>query len=157
MFDITIDYFNSVMRAMPLIIMISSIIEAIQGYEYYIFPISLILTELISRIFKFISKWLCGNYGLRPLGAKNCGVFVTPNNCNKPAISYGMPSGHAQFMWTAAIYQFLMNKRASIIYIILALLVSLSRFYLGCHSVDQIIIGSILGIFVGYFTFFFYN
>ena len=157
MFDLTVDYFNSIMRALPAIIMVSSIIETVQGYEKILFPLTLVGSEIISRILKYVSKGLLNDYGERPHGATNCGIFVSPLNCNKMAISYGMPSGHAQFMWTAATYQFLLNKPASSIYIGLALTVSISRYYLGCHSIDQIIVGMIAGIIVGYISIFMFT
>ncbi|CAO3700541.1 unnamed protein product [Rhizopus stolonifer] len=74
-----------------------------------------------------------------------------------------MPSSHSQFIWYfatfASLYLFkhiqldhnLWKSLSSLAMITLALLVSISRVYLGYHTVNQVIVGSLAGSFFGLF------
>ncbi|GAA5813014.1 hypothetical protein MFLAVUS_006480 [Mucor flavus] len=74
---------------------------------------------------------------------------------------YGMPSSHSQFIWYFAVYGSLyllkfiqldhdIWKVLTIFAMFsLAILVSVSRIYLGYHTLNQVIIGSLVGIFFG--------
>ncbi|KAK4518722.1 uncharacterized protein ATC70_008944 [Mucor velutinosus] len=70
---------------------------------------------------------------------------------------YGMPSSHSQFIWYFAVYGSLYMHRyihldhgiwkilTSLAMFALAALVSISRIYLGYHTLNQVIIGSLVG------------
>jgi membrane-associated phospholipid phosphatase len=72
-----------------------------------------------------------------------------------------MPSGHSQCAWIFSsyfMYQLLHNKKTSkymkaiqsLILIVFAGLMSYSRVYVeGCHTIQQVIVGAILGIIIG--------
>ena len=118
-------------------------------------------------------------YGRRPLGAVDCGSFL--NYKLKSPKSYGMPSGHSQIAWSIATYAVcylfynnnLLNDfktsemfniseslhnsykyLASFVLIGFAILVSYSRVYIEyCHTLEQVIIGGLLGIFMGLLVF----
>jgi len=92
--------------------------------------------------------------GIRPNGAKNCCSFKP---CN-PTKSYGMPSGHSQsagFFSTLGVMFLLENNNknnnfitifGSFIFIITMLFVMYSRVLIKCHTIEQTIIGSLIGI-----------
>ncbi|CAO3621461.1 unnamed protein product [Mucor fragilis] len=74
---------------------------------------------------------------------------------------YGMPSSHSQFIWYFAVYGSLYMYRyihldhsiwkvlTSLAMFALAALVSISRIYLGYHTLNQVIVGSLVGIVFG--------
>ena len=96
--------------------------------------------------------------GPRPEGATNCSVF--PDTSGKLATSFGMPSGHsldacmmAMFWCLYIIYETnwsLPHKRLACTGLgLIALLVAQSRYRLGCHTIQQIGVGGIVGIVLG--------
>ena len=107
--------------------------------------------------------------GKRPYGAYNCGVIPT---CDKsPATSFGMPSGHSQSVWFMfgffllyflkfkSINQNLNQKHKTllnlglvfkiIVLFIFCIFISFTRVYVGCHTVQQVIFGGIIGLSFG--------
>ena len=119
------------------------------------------------------------NIGSRPDGAKSCKFTLD----NKDAKSFGMPSGHSQLAWTLAtyfickiIFNFVnKNKKndknnailslnyiwiilSSILLIVSAGYISYSRVYIeGCHTIQQVIVGCILGICGGFIVYYYEN
>lgn len=113
--------------------------------------------------------------GIRPDGATNCGSFLFYPD--KSSTSYGMPSGHSQSIWFLVTYLILsindkkiklferrMNKKyneiikyTSIIGLLcLGILVSYSRVEIeNCHTIEQVTLGGLLGISLGYISFIF--
>jgi membrane-associated phospholipid phosphatase len=118
--------------------------------------------------------------GLRPEGANSC-TFILDG---KDAKQFGMPSGHSQLAWTLATYficRIIVNfknkndnddindKNKTIlafdyIWVILSCIflimsawyISYSRVYIeGCHTIQQVIIGGILGICGGFIIYYF--
>lgn len=104
--------------------------------------------------------------GSRPKGACNCKTFLTLPNIL--STTYGMPSGHSMTAWGVVFYMILnildedthytINekldktiKALSIIFLLaLATVVSFSRVKVEkCHTLEQVILGAILGIMVG--------
>jgi membrane-associated phospholipid phosphatase len=89
----------------------------------------------------------------RPKGAKDCGAFIDCNN--KKDDSMGMPSGHSMsiaFFVTFLILGSYSKKRYInyIIGILLIILVMSQRWWVGCHSLLQVIVGASIGIFLGW-------
>ncbi len=115
--------------------------------------------------------------GLRPEGANSCKFILDGSDAKQ----FGMPSGHSQLAWTLATYiifkiiynfkyeQDKMNKTflildyiwiiiSCILIIISAFYISYSRVYIeGCHTIQQVIIGGILGIIIGFLIYYFEN
>jgi len=112
--------------------------------------------------------------GTRPPNATSCGIFLD----GRVSTSYGMPSGHSQIAWAIAIYLIFKiikkwykndkdNKAITIVGYIwlliscisilsIAVYVSYSRVYIeGCHTIQQVIIGGIIGSIMGFLVFFF--
>ena len=100
--------------------------------------------------------------GTRPDGANTCGWFI---DCNNPdGHGYGMPSGHSASAFVLATFWSLylidqpgMTKPQQYFSIgclyLVATLVSHSRYRLLCHTYPQIILGSLIGSFIGYLSY----
>ena len=92
----------------------------------------------------------------RPDGACNSGVFR--NGVKVKTLSSGMPSGHSQLAWfiygffvTMLIDKKYKHKNAFIILGgIFSGLISYSRVIVNCHTIEQIIVGSMIGYILGY-------
>ena len=134
---------------------------ATNDYNKLYFLIFIYIVRYGNHILKhYIIKPIMGNKkypilgtGTRPKGAKNCGNFIN----NKPAKTYGMPSGHSQSAGLFVSYYILelmngdnANKNILIGLLIgLILLVMYSRVKFGCHTIQQVIFGSTLGLLLG--------
>jgi len=147
--------------------------------SFNIIIISNILLKYISKsiylLFNIETIPLLG-IGKRPENATSCGTYLD----GLLSTTYGMPSGHSQIAWSVAIYFILKiikkwynndkdNKPITIlgymwlilscIFILgIATYISYSRVYIeGCHTIQQVIIGGILGSIMGFLVFFFEN
>lgn len=147
--------------------------------SFNIIIISNILLKYISKsiylLFNIETIPLLG-IGKRPENATSCGTYLD----GLLSTTYGMPSGHSQIAWSVAIYFILKmikkwynndkdNKPITIlgyIWLILSCIfilgiatyISYSRVYIeGCHTIQQVIIGGILGSIMGFLVFFFEN
>jgi membrane-associated phospholipid phosphatase len=115
--------------------------------------------------------------GGRPNGAKSCKFTLD----DKIALSFGMPSGHSQLAWTVSIYflfkiiykfkndkdkdkndkttnimKYIWLCLSCIILIGTASYISYSRVYIeGCHTIQQVIVGGILGFVGGFLLYYF--
>lgn len=125
------------------------------GLYYYIvgYFLSIILNIVLKGIFK----------QPRPMYDKD--IFNVALNYTKkhnfilPYDIYGMPSGYAQsvFYSTAFIYLMFKNIKITIFYLIISLITIFQRVEELWHTVFQVIIGSLIGIFFGYFIFYMYQ
>ena len=146
-------------RAYPSLTMIYSFIIK----DMYLF-IFLIISEMLNWIFKYsIAKPLMGDkdYGIllgkgtRPKGASHCGLWKDPPDYKTK--SYGMPSGHSQNASAFGTYMILKNLsdnkgilyNSNLLIGYFMLFIPYSRIYLNCHTPQQVIIGSLLGIILG--------
>jgi len=116
--------------------------------------------------------------GSRPNGAIDCSTFIKCNQ--KLSTSFGMPSGHAQFGWWLVgfflplIWESYEYKDEDFLkpteqktyvkilqtigVIVLALVICYSRVYVEkCHTIQQVVVGSIIGVGYGYFTYWLYR
>ncbi len=139
--------------------------------DFLIFFIGLFLNHKLNSFLKYnVFSQLFGKQdipligkGIRPKGAKNCCSFK-PCNPIYPK-SYGMPSGHSQsagFFSTLGVLFLLENNNknnnfitifGSFIFIITMLFVMYSRVLIKCHTIEQTIIGSLIGIVVALILF----
>jgi len=135
---------------------------------------------IFKPIYKLVGKPKIPFLGLgsRPNNAKSCHFILD----DKVAFTFGMPSGHSQLAWTVVtyflfkiIYKFKNNKSnnntntttttitkyiwlclSCIILIGIATYISYSRVYIeGCHTIQQVIIGGILGVVGGFLLYYF--
>ena len=168
---------NELFRALPLL---SSVIFGLiyfitkDIYIFYIF-IGTLLTSIITNIskniiFKYIEvflsyynfntiKSILGTFE-RPLGAKNCGNFYI--NETNFSTTKGMPSGHSILAGYISIYMYyyIINKykidKKKHNYVLLLCIsftfyIMYTRILFGCHTIEQTIIGGIIGIIVGHY------
>ena len=161
---------SGILRAYPVIMMYSTGLLYIMtsDLDFLYLLIVLWMGEGLNFTLKYkILKPIFGDnipilgQGSRPSGAKDCGVFLSKKE-KKKLTSYGMPSGHSQ---NSAIFAtFLILKLledglniTSIIKIAtiagLSVSVMASRWVFKCHTVGQILIGGILGTFLGTIAF----
>lgn len=115
--------------------------------------------------------------GGRPSGATGCSTFLSC--INTTSITFGMPSGHSQNAWFFSTFMLLelwryyqlqpldvkcdgmyldtiITKHPALIsilstlLIIFAIIISYSRVWIeGCHTVQQVIVGAIIGVLLG--------
>ena len=163
--------FEGFERGYPLIILFSLFMSYFMTHkiDFLIFGIALGLSSLINQFLKeFVFKPIMDKNeipilgkGTRPEGARDCSNFIDPDN--RLSSSYGMPSGHAQTSTFFATYLILMiiNERSSkniktlkiITVVILTALIMSSRIYFGCHTIQQVSVGGIIGGLLGYLFF----
>lgn len=180
-------------RTSPVLLILITLLNCIvnPGYHsFYLFvimiallPINWIIKHLIVKpiynLLKTDNLPILG-IGKRPNGANSCQF----NLDNIPSFSYGMPSGHSQFIWTAGTYiickiidnwnnNWINNSKNNVpitifgyIWLILSfcivlltmVYVSYSRVYIeGCHTIQQVVVGGILGISTGFIVYYFEN
>jgi membrane-associated phospholipid phosphatase len=93
-------------------------------------------------------------FNKRPELAKNCNTFGNGGTCQTP----GFPSGHSTGAVFLFSYFFFSRKGWNIvnsITLLFAILVPISRVQLHCHTILQVIVGSIYGFCLGFlYTFF---
>lgn len=66
---------------------------------------------------------------------------------------YGMPSGHSQMVWFMLFFDIQQtNKYISFILLILAGLTSYQRYKCNYHTILQILVGGLLGGFIGFYS-----
>ena len=159
-------YLDGFTRCYPLILYFYSFLSALinDNFKTFLFGIILVISDCFNHIIK--------EHMFRPL-MKNDNIFLLgngnrPNNIDSGLFrtglkseSYGMPSGHSQVTWLFTTYwilNILGSKREKykkiitiIILILVALIILYSRVYMAkVHTVQQVIIGSFIGIFFGY-------
>ena len=98
---------------------------------------------------EFIKYTVVGYSNPRPRGAKNCNLWCNDGiQSGRP----GMPSSHASTVaFFTAYYALYSNNNMTVTVglLIYAILVILSRYVKHCHTVEQLVIGSILGTMFG--------
>lgn len=92
----------------------------------------------------------------RPTHQKSLFNFEKKHYNSHYSQKYGMPSGHSQLIWFNVIYIgcILKNLYFFILSLALALNTMRQRYVYRNHTMNQIIIGSILGICIGYIFYF---
>lgn len=96
---------------------------------------------------------LLGNWGLKLVFFRNRPpptlgtIYVTTR-----LTDYSFPSGHATFAWALAVVLASKEPRLKYFYYTLAVLISLSRIYLGAHYPSDVVAGTFLGLAIGYFS-----
>ena len=133
---------------------------------------------IIKPIYKLLNKTSFPILGIgsRPPKAESCALILD----GITATSFGMPSGHSQIAWSVATYivykiinNWNNNKKENkiitlfnniwlilscIIVLVCALYISYSRVYIeGCHTIQQVTIGGILGVICGFLIGYFEN
>lgn len=133
----------------------------------WFFGLFLLVCDFINHFVKKLFRWMYGDNetiwllgrGIRPDGAKHCGSFINEYKMDGKATSFGMPSGHSQMAVTVGVMLilFLYDKYGMDTYnlvsmSIVALLcvgILVSRWWMNCHTVEQIFVGSVIGLIYG--------
>lgn len=105
-------------------------------------------TTILSETLKY---FFIRNTSPRPKGARDCDLLCTDGNQEgKP----GMPSSHsATVAFFSGFYiQQTDNILIKVLLIIYSGLVMLSRYIKRCHTLNQIIVGTLLGVSLSWFT-----
>ena len=133
-------YGNSVV-AWLIILLLLVIFE---GKRHRKFPVYLLAATLTT--FLFVELVLKNLYGrARPLLLNDTLLSVCPK-------SFSFPSGHAAVAFAAAFVFSRFDKKRAVFYYILALLICISRIYLNCHYLADILGGMIVGITIAKIT-----
>jgi membrane-associated phospholipid phosphatase len=164
-------------RAFTIIIPIVSILCGIifRNIMGIFLGLYVILCDGINHYVKILFKKLYGNkssypilgIGERPNGARHCGSFIYEHDLEGIPTSYGMPSGHSQMATLTATFliMYLLNTFGVNLYNIISIGIILficigilySRFHLKCHTIQQIIVGGLMGILYGIIGYYIYK
>lgn len=170
------NYLNGFCRAYPLFIsaflfLFGMIFQSNISIYFLIYLIILgtIIVKNLKKIFKYIYNYLDLTYipilgiGSRPENAKYCSCFISENNLEGIPNSFGMPSGHSIIAMTISIFTTFyildnypdnFRRKISLIVLnILGLLICLSRIWLNCHTIQQVILGGSFGILSGFYSY----
>jgi len=88
-----------------------------------------------------ILKWVVA----RPRPSVDMGAYVVDTG----AMWYSFPSSHAALSWAFVVVLSHYEPKYRSVYIVLAILISLSRIYLGVHYPIDVLVGAILGFIIG--------
>ena len=128
---------------------------------YIILPILFVITKNMIHLKAFIGLFgtsiisetikynLIGDLSPRPFGATDCNLLCNDGNqAGKP----GMPSSHsAEVAFILGYYsQITDNKYIRLSLLFYAAAVMLSRYLKNCHSIPQIMVGTVLGLFISW-------
>jgi len=167
----------SLSRAFTIIIPIVSILVGIifRNMLGIFLGLYLLLCDVLNHYVKILFKKLYGHkssypilgMGERPDGARHCGSFIYDYDLEGIPTSYGMPSGHSQMATLIATFliMYLLNTYGVNLYNIISISIILficigilySRFHLKCHTIQQIIVGGLIGILYGSIGYFIYK
>ena len=90
----------------------------------------------------------------------NLAVKNIPETIFKDGIPFnifGMPSGHAQMVLYSTVYIYLSLKNINVLlfYIFMSLIIIVQRVISKSHSIFKVVVGAIIGSFMGYAAFYF--
>lgn len=146
----------------PVIIVCAALLVAFisKDKRAFLFGILVIIcwisNEGLKGLFQAILPLAPGIYRPNP-PLSGCGVFANCSVSDSDKLLVGMPSGHAQTITFAFVLValFLISKTGfshptTILQIvvlgIVAILIIYSRYYIGCHTLLQLFVGSMIGI-----------
>ena len=165
------NFFRSFPFVVPAVSMGYGLVFHQRVFVYYTLvslTVDLTVYTLKKHVFRPLYQYLDTNQlpllgrGTRPDGANNCGWFIDCDN--QDGHGYGMPSGHAASAFVLAMFWSLYlldtpsltgyqkSWSVSVLYLI-ASGVAYSRYRIGCHTVQQIILGSVVGSGMGYLAY----
>lgn len=171
---IKFNYLKGFTRAYPIFIPFFSFFYGIifqnklsTYFSLLLIVVDVILTTSLKSLSRNVYKYFNINsipiigIGKRPSGAMYCGCFVDENEIGKLSTSFGLPSGHSMsamticIFWTRYIIDNYPNsprRNLSLFSLFsISLFILFSRIWLNCHTIQQVIIGGLIGSFVGYY------
>tara|TARA_Y100001970_G_scaffold290880_1_gene426092 strand:- start:1829 stop:2356 length:528 start_codon:yes stop_codon:yes gene_type:complete len=163
-----LEFFNIIARGYPIILIIIVLGHFIgtKNPESLYLLVWLFFVEQLNKVLKLGLKHIFGKKeipilgkGERPQEAKDCGCIAN----NKKPTSYGMPSGHSHTAAFFSVYSILVinshpisegiKTSLAIILTALAFWIMYSRTIFKCHTVQQVLMGGILGSIFGVIAF----
>jgi membrane-associated phospholipid phosphatase len=143
-------YYDIVGFWAPAILVIMVLIQTYETPQHFWYFLATILMNL--GINKLLKHWVKEP---RPCHTKQLYDFEDYENYD----NYGMPSGHAQVAsYTSAYYFFLKNDVYWLIGSVgLTILTMIQRWKYKAHSVEQLVLGSLLGIVFAYIFYYGYK
>ena len=161
------NYYISNLRAFPCFIIVYSILTGLlfQNKLALFFGVYMFIVDCIVMVLKKISNHVYKSFnkeslpilgiGKRPDNAKYTGCFITEDNLSGKTTTFGMPSGHSAIAGATFVFGILYihehyksSKAKNLSYLILSVLclsVAFSRIFLNCHTLQQVIVGFIIG------------
>lgn len=130
------------------ILAIYAVVKKERRLLYFLFFNSLIVHGSVTAVKYSISQEKYA-FNQRPKAAANCNMFSTGGPCQTP----GFPSGHSAGAVFIFSYFYFSRKRwnaLNTVTFLFAVLVPISRVYLNCHTLLQVIAGSLYGFFLGW-------
>lgn len=142
---ILIDLFDVVGFLGPYIVFIMTSIQ-LYSYTYYLYGY-LVITFISKLINSFLKNWYREP---RPIGARS----ILGETYEGPE-KYGMPSGHAQSIFTSIVFLYGVTEKTFWLYLelFIAGLTVLQRWKYKNHTPKQLFVGACLGAFIGYSAF----
>lgn len=164
------EYVTSVFRTLPAIIIISPILYGIVVHDHraFIFSMMCLSCSGLNYVFKvYIFRPLYSFFqdenrnipflgrGTRCIGAMNCGCFIIPTRSNQLSTTFGMPSGHVQITAFFSTFCSLYSKSfiTALVLWLMTIYMGMERIRLRCHTVQQVIVGGIIGYVLGWLCF----
>ncbi len=159
------NYFSRLAIIYPIIVPLIGLIIFLQSGQWigiYFTITSLLFGELFNGFLKYLFELIAPNYKLfqRP-NPPTFGCSCFPWVKNDP--SFGMPSGHSQITLFTSVfwilylldnYSFDFKTSLAIgILSLIAIYVPYTRIQSGCHNLIQVLIGSLIGGVLGYFSY----
>lgn len=162
---------RGILRSYPTMFGIISIILGlvfklpILSYLSSVILLSSIFNNKILKnlLFKILDITNLQFIAMRPNGAQNCSPFINELKPNKLSDTYGMPSGHSVEAMVITIFLIVYvldkhekNWKRDLLIVLLLLVgvsICVSRVTLGCHTIFQVIIGSLMGALTGYYSY----
>lgn len=148
-------YYNEIKRFSPVLLLIYSLYFVKKEINKKFILLGYIINVVLNYVLKnyIFSPLMRDNYypiigyGTRPQNAKNCDLWST----DELSTSYGMPSGHAQIITFFLIFHLFNSKEKvlsldNILWIFITLILLYSRIDLGCHTYQQVLVGTLFGI-----------
>ena len=121
-------------------------------YKYK--KITFLLVYLVVFVFNVLLNYILKGIFRQPRPMDDVQLFkIEELYKNKVGFDkYGMPSGHAQTVLYSTIFIHLVlnNWNITLFYLIISLITMYQRVYFKQHTVLQVIVGAILGMFVGW-------
>ena len=162
---------KGIARAYPfMFLMFSLLLGVVFRLDHLVCLVGVVLVsdsanEFVTKpmVYNILSQLGMLHVAARPKGAKNCGSFLDETNIHKTSKSYGMPSGHSLSSMIISFFLIgyiidhhdkTLQRDVLIVFVcLMGVSICVSRVYLQCHTVLQVIIGGILGSIIGYYSY----
>jgi len=156
MYPFDLKYIKETLRAMPYLgLFFSLFISIIFKNKFSFILFCLLIIELnINMTSKELYHKYIGIDSTRPKNSTNCSVFNKIDKDNATGLVLGMPSGHSQNIFFLATFLALYFKSSLKLGLFLvAIYGAYLRVEINCHTIPQVVVGSIMGIIYGFVSY----